>query len=164
MDYSIYSRPYYTCSIGHYIRRSFFYAVWIIKGVLYCFKSNYNVRKVDEVGMSMEFVNRICPNCWNSYYVVLLGNFSKAYKYKCMNCNHYFNDIDVNEPSAPIRETQCMNSKVDMVEVVRCRDCKRRGTYNCPVYVGGDGLCSEPDDWFCADGERQEVKNELMQR
>ena len=40
--------------------------------------------------------------------------------------------------------------------VVRCKDCKRRGTYDCPVYVGGDGMCSEPDDWFCADGERKE--------
>ena len=38
--------------------------------------------------------------------------------------------------------------------VVRCRDCKRRGTYDCPVYVGGDGICSEPDDWFCSDGEQ----------
>ena len=40
-------------------------------------------------------------------------------------------------------------------EIVRCKDCKRRGTYNCPVYVGGDGMCSEPDDWFCADGKRK---------
>ena len=38
-------------------------------------------------------------------------------------------------------------------ELIRCKDCKRRGTYSCPVYVGGDGMCSEPDDWFCADGE-----------
>ena len=41
-------------------------------------------------------------------------------------------------------------------EIVRCKNCKRRGTYQCPVYVGGDGMCSEPDDWFCADGERRE--------
>ena len=41
-----------------------------------------------------------------------------------------------------------------LVYVVRCKDCKRRGTYDCPVYVGGDEMCSEPDDWFCADGER----------
>lgn len=36
--------------------------------------------------------------------------------------------------------------------VVRCIHCERRGTYDCPVYVGGDGINSEPDDWFCADG------------
>lgn len=41
-------------------------------------------------------------------------------------------------------------------ELVRCKDCKHRGTYGCPVYVGGDGMCSEPDDWFCADGERRD--------
>ena len=40
--------------------------------------------------------------------------------------------------------------------VVRCRYCQRRGTYDCPVYVGGDGMYSEPDDWFCADGEHKE--------
>ena len=39
--------------------------------------------------------------------------------------------------------------------VVRCIYCKRRGTYDCPVYVGGDGMNSEPDDWYCADGERK---------
>ena len=42
------------------------------------------------------------------------------------------------------------------VQVVRCKDCVRRGTYQCPVYVGGDGMCSEPDDWFCADGKPKE--------
>ena len=40
--------------------------------------------------------------------------------------------------------------------VVRCKDCKRRGTYDCPVYVGGDGMYSEPDDWFCGDGKKKE--------
>lgn len=43
------------------------------------------------------------------------------------------------------------------IDLVRCKDCKLRGTYGCPVYVGGDGMCSEPDDWFCADGERRET-------
>ena len=43
----------------------------------------------------------------------------------------------------------------EQLEIVRCKDCKRRGTYDCPVYVGGDGMYSEPDDWFCADGERK---------
>ena len=44
--------------------------------------------------MSLEFVNRICPNCKNSNYMVSLGDFATTYKYKCMNCNRYFNDID----------------------------------------------------------------------
>lgn len=49
--------------------------------------------------MSLEFVNRICPKCKNPNYMVSLGDFSTAYKYKCMNCNGYFNDIDFNESS-----------------------------------------------------------------
>lgn len=39
-------------------------------------------------------------------------------------------------------------------EIVRCKDCKERGTYQCPIYIGGDGVCGRPDEWFCADGER----------
>lgn len=42
-------------------------------------------------------------------------------------------------------------------ELVRCKDCKHRGTYDCPVYVGGDGMCSEPDEWYCAGGERRKT-------
>jgi len=38
--------------------------------------------------------------------------------------------------------------------VVRCKDCNRRGTYDCPIYVGGDADHGSPDDWFCADGEQ----------
>ena len=47
--------------------------------------------------------------------------------------------------------------RCNMQELVRCKDCKRRETYECPVHVGcgGDGY-DEPDDWFCADGERKE--------
>lgn len=72
----------------------------------------------------MMFVNRICPNCKNSNYMVLLGDFSTAYQYKCMNCNGYFNDIDFGEPLRPVWLKERMNKKVDMVEVVRCKDCK----------------------------------------
>lgn len=41
-------------------------------------------------------------------------------------------------------------------EIIRCKDCVKRGTYQCPVYVGGDGMCSEPDDWYCTEGEKRE--------
>lgn len=63
--------------------------------------------------MSMEFVNRICPNCKNPNYMVSLGDFSKAYKYKCMNCNGYFNDIDFSETLQPVWLTERMNKKAD---------------------------------------------------
>ena len=112
----------------------------------------------------MEFVNRICPNCKNPNYMVLLGDFSKAYKYKCINCNMYFNDIDFEEQLQPVWENECMNSKVDMVEVVRCKYCE----YLIDHYgFMDDGCCRKmkkencvyfrPDkNWFCADGKRRD--------
>lgn len=111
--------------------------------------------------MSMKFVNRICPNCKNPNYMVSLGDFSTAYKYKCMNCNRYFNDVDFKkEPLQPVW-AKCVNTKVDMVEVVRCKDCKH---YDKDPYCKGFGDCTGAcdnlvkvhDDWFCADGERKE--------
>ena len=112
--------------------------------------------------MSMEFVNRICPNCKNPNYMVSLGDFSKAYKYKCMNCNEYFNDIDFEkEPLQPVWKSECMNTKVDMVEVVRCKNCKHGEKsptfkYYPDVTWCNKYLTSHNDDWFCADGKRRE--------
>ena len=37
----------------------------------------------------------------------------------------------------------------DLVEVVRCKDCKHYMTIHCTC----DGCCIS-DDWYCADGER----------
>lgn len=103
--------------------------------------------------MSLEFVNRICPICKNPNYMVWLGDFSEAYKYKCINCNGYFNDIDFEkEPLQPVWKSKCMNTKVDMVEVVRCKYCKKRYTVDCIQEEAGN--INNQDDWFCADGER----------
>ena len=106
--------------------------------------------------MSLEFVNRICPNCENPNYMVLLGDFSKAYKYKCLNCNGYFNDIDFEkEPLQPVWKREYMNTKVDMVEVVRCKDCKHWSEEldrNCLIR---SGWFQTTPEWFCADGERK---------
>ena len=45
---------------------------------------------------------------------------------------------------------------MDQEKVIRCIDCNRRGTYDCPVHTGcsSDGY-DEPDDWYCASGERK---------
>lgn len=112
----------------------------------------HNGRKVGEMGMSLEFVNRICPNCKNPNYVVSLGDFSKAYKYKCMNCNRYFNDIDFEkEPLQPVCKNKCMNTKVDMVEVVRCKDCK---WYDERISMCDNCGLPRERTFFCADGKR----------
>ena len=41
----------------------------------------------------------------------------------------------------------------DVVSVVRCKDCKYRGSKICPFYQKYQG--EKYDDWFCADGERR---------
>ena len=38
-------------------------------------------------------------------------------------------------------------------EIVRCKDCKKHGTYDCHI-TSLTGQTSA-DDWFCADGERK---------
>lgn len=40
-------------------------------------------------------------------------------------------------------------------ELVRCRDCRRKGTHDCPIYAGAIGGFVLPDDWYCANGERR---------
>jgi hypothetical protein len=40
-------------------------------------------------------------------------------------------------------------------ELVRCKDCKHRGSKICPFYQKYKG--EKYDDWFCADGERGDV-------
>ena len=66
-------------------------------------------------------------------------------------------DGDIYKPFICDRERICADALAilkEQPEVVRCRECIRRGTYDCPIYVGGDEGKDSPDDWFCADGER----------
>lgn len=99
--------------------------------------------------MSMEFINRICPGCKSP-------NF-----YKCMNCNMHISDDDFEkEPLQPVWKSKCMNIKVDMVEVVRCKDCKHWDKDHTEECDNIDSVCFHngwcKPDWFCADGERKE--------
>jgi hypothetical protein len=44
--------------------------------------------------------------------------------------------------------------KKNCVDVVRCKDCKYLANmYKCPCFYSKE---KQPDDWFCADGERNE--------
>ena len=40
--------------------------------------------------------------------------------------------------------------------VVRCKDCKHHGTMDCPMCEEADCPFMTADNWYCADGERQE--------
>jgi len=61
------------------------------------------------------------------------------------------NEIDYKEYEqmvAPLRDVEC---------VVRCKDCRKRGTPMCMLFFAR----SKPGDtWFCADGERKEGDGE----
>ena len=52
---------------------------------------------------------------------------------------------------------------VDAVPVVRCRDCKHRGTDDCIVHIKGEPadeeLLLKLDNDFCSYGERKECAN-----
>lgn len=42
-------------------------------------------------------------------------------------------------------------------ELVRCEDCKKRRTPNCPLVYGRETSTTGNDDWYCANGERKEI-------
>jgi len=82
--------------------------------------------EVDHLKKSVEEL----PNCYNG--------FSDTYDKSCI-----IGLID-EEPTA------------DVVEVVRCKDCKHRDPEDKKCDAGHDILWQLPrdDEWFCADGEK----------
>lgn len=61
--------------------------------------------------MSMKFTKKICPNCNNQHLVVsLVGDFSKACIYRCLDCNEYFSYTDFEKE---------MEEREDQSDVVR---------------------------------------------
>ena len=44
----------------------------------------------------------------------------------------------------------------DVVEVVRCKDCKKRDTNLCPLYHCVSPMITSMDDDFCSHGERKD--------
>ena len=103
--------------------------------------------------LNLHGTNRICPRCKNPNYMVSLVGVSDVFQYKCINCNSYFTFDDLTSRTSTIKK--------NLVEVVRCKDCKH-GQYaewdngECTdktVYCDGYGI--HKPDWFCADGERR---------
>ena len=51
-----------------------------------------------------------------------------------------------------ILETRKATPTIDAVQVVRCKNCKKHGSMDCPLWT--DAVEFETaDDWFCADGK-----------
>ena len=54
-------------------------------------------------------------------------------------------------------------SDADVVEVVRCKDCKHNGLLTCPLVMIEKRqmvFLNSSDDWFCADGEKEQNAEE----
>lgn len=110
------------------------------------------MRTGGEVGMNLLNINSttnlICPKCKNPNYMVHLLNASNIFQYKCTNCNSYFTFDDLTSRTSTIEK--------DLVEVVRCEDCKHLSSH-----ADGVPFCKRikkfvDADWFCADGDRQQ--------
>lgn len=41
----------------------------------------------------------------------------------------------------------------EKTEIVRCKDCKKNGTWDCPLFTDAVEMKMD-DNWFCKDGER----------
>ena len=48
----------------------------------------------------------------------------------------------------------CRKLLKEQEAIVRCKDCKKRNSWECWQYFFG--RIKIPDDWFCADGEEKE--------
>lgn len=83
---------------------------------------------------------------------------------KCSDCDEYRNEwcekiVDSPHPDI-IRDCQYWHKRKDMVEVIRCKDCKNWDTtwqndwaknyHYCPLIDG-----TRNGDWYCADAERR---------
>lgn len=61
---------------------------------------------------------------------------------------------DVPYDAFSVWKSECMNEKIDMEEVVRCKDCVLRYTDKCVLHDQAFPI-NKGSNWFCADGERR---------
>ena len=73
---------------------------------------------------------------------------------ECMDCPR-------NKAKQKLKEAA--RNKVDVIQVVRCRECKHRGTDDCIFHIKGEPadeeLLRKLDNDFCSYGERKEGAN-----
>ena len=73
---------------------------------------------------------------------------------ECMDCPR-------NKAKQKLKEAA--RNKVDVIQVVRCRECKHRGTDDCIFHIKGEPadeeLLLKLDNDFCSYGERKEGSN-----
>ena len=78
----------------------------------------------------------------------------------CKDCIHYeICDIMADQYGIPkVPSSQCgfYKNTTDVVEVVRCKDCKYYCPYNNGYCTHGTGLMALDENQFCSYGERSE--------
>lgn len=96
-----------------------------------------------------EDVVEVVHGRWVNPYIVYLGR--PSHDYPCDICHSKL-------CSAPSKWEGMVPATADMVEVVRCKDCKWRNTRGCP-YMNFNAAVRDDSD-YCSDGERKD--NEQM--
>ncbi len=83
--------------------------------------------------------------------------------YDCIHCEACSDAGDEGFSSLKEDVSKCKHfkNKADFVEVCRCRDCKIRGTSECPNVhfsdISGDNEDFTEDDDFCSYGEKKKT-------
>ena len=80
----------------------------------------------------------------------------------CVDCA-FLECFDCPRNKAKQKLKEAARNKVDVIPVVRCRECKHRGTDNCIFHIKGEHadeeLLLKLDNDFCSYGERKEGAN-----
>ena len=84
-------------------------------------------------------MDKNCDNCIHSG--------KPSYEYPCTACETAYG-------SAPSKWESMVSVTADMVEVVRCKDCKKRDTNLCPLCHCVSPMINSMDDDFCSYGKK----------
>lgn len=111
-------------------------------------------RYIDADALIDDLMERYCKEC-NKRKGIKNGKYRIIYEIGEAPCRA----CEVDDVKAELEEAPT----ADVVEVVRCKDCKHREQYDCNHITLGGTKCGVTDDWFCADGERKETEGEISE-
>ena len=73
----------------------------------------------------------------------------------CKVCGKLLPNVRFDPKETVICQNCADRMKEDLVRVVRCKDCKKRNSWECWQYFFG--RIKIQDDWYCADGEKADT-------
>ena len=95
-----------------------------------------------QIDLPMPEACDVCPFNYDFCWCNAFGNRDEWEKYSD-DWNDNVCDRETRPEYCPLKEQP---------EIVRCKDCKHR--ISCTIYL--EAAEAENEDWFCADGEREE--------